>query len=352
MNPTIHDDDELLALMLRDQESQSGLYRPGPYWRGYQERSAKAIRRLGLANFRSQPAIGKGFADTIATNPFQLETNPDRFKARFLRFVSGLSKVKKIVRLYQELLDARTGSYLHYRNLYYNLQYKDYFLKRVAELPFPDTLVGNTMDCVEFDGKQYATIYLRNLLAMDTFAPLADYGAMRSVMEIGGGFGCLMHTLLSCHSNIEKLVYLDIPPMIYIATQYFKAFFGEAVTDYRQTRTMDRIRFADRPGREIICICPWQIEKLDLNIDMLWNFASFSEMTPDIVQNYANHTKRLSSPNTVLCFNMNKLATDTTSSSQQIMDAFGDMFDFEPVEALVIDKTRHYFLGRHKDASK
>lgn len=44
--------------------------------------------------------------------------------------------------------------------------------------------------------------------------------------------------------------------------------------------------------RRIVVIAPWQIERTRGSADLLWNSASFQEMEPEIVENYA----RLLSP--------------------------------------------------------
>ena len=342
----IRNDTDLLRLMMRDEEQQSDLYRPGPYWRGYQHRTLRAIERLGIENFRRHPEIGKGFADTIAMSPLELETRPERLKHKLLTRIAGLPKVKKLVRGYRELLDARTGHFLTYRSLYYDLLHRDWLEERLAEFTMPETLAGGSVDAVEIGGQRYALVYIRFLLALNSFERAADFTAMRSVMEIGGGFGAFMHLLLSRHDTIRKVVYLDIPPMIYLATQYLKSFFNDAVRDYRQTRESERIGFADNDDLEILCLCPWQIEHLDLSLDMLWNFSSFSEMPPAIVNNYAAHFKRLAGPEASVCLNMNKLASATTSSNEQVLGAFSDMFRFSPVEPLSAEGVINYHLGR------
>jgi hypothetical protein len=83
-------------------------------------------------------------------------------------------------------------------------------------------------------------------------------------------------------------VYLDITPNLYVGTQYLKAFYGDAVTDYRQTRDLTRIGFQDDDSLEILAIAPWQIENLDASVDMLFNSNSFVEMPRFVVQNYVS----------------------------------------------------------------
>jgi len=70
-------------------------------------------------------------------------------------------------------------------------------------------------------------------------------------------------------------------------------FYGNEVIDYEQTRNLNSISFSHNDLREIITICPWQIEKVDAKFDLFWNSASFQEMTKDMVINYTKHIDRL-----------------------------------------------------------
>ena len=66
----MQNDIELLDLMLRDQDSQTDVYRPGPYWKPYGDRTIKAIRSVGIENFRGSRTISKGFGEGDYPDPF------------------------------------------------------------------------------------------------------------------------------------------------------------------------------------------------------------------------------------------------------------------------------------------
>ena len=114
-------------------------------------------------------------------------------------------------------------------------------------------------------------------------------------MEIGGGFGANAHLMLSTWPRLRKMVYLDIPPNLYIGTQYLRHFFGDAVRDYRTCSQLDHISFRLDESLEIYCIAPWQLFKVHSKIDTFFNAHSFQEMSEIIVSNYANEIDRVSS---------------------------------------------------------
>lgn len=78
-------------------------------------------------------------------------------------------------------------------------------------------------------------------------------------MEIGGGFGANLHITLFNFPNIRKIIYVDIAPNLYIATQYLRSFYGDSVKDISTAKK--NFSFAETEDLEIFCILPSQIEK-------------------------------------------------------------------------------------------
>ena len=107
----------------------------------------------------------------------------------------------------------------------------------------------------------------------------------------------MLSCLLENYDKVRKVVYLDIPPTLYIGTQYLRSFYGDAVKDYTELRTKTKISFKDDDSLEILCIASWQIEKLRCKIDLFHNANSFAEMPKSIVENYGKLVKRLMSKN-------------------------------------------------------
>lgn len=126
-------------------------------------------------------------------------------------------------------------------------------------------------------------------------ASILDFRRARSLFEIGCGFGVNVHLLVENYPELRKIVYLDIPPNLYVGTQYLKSIYEDSVQDYRATRAMDRVRFATPASDqlEILAIALWQIEKLALEVNIFYNAHSFVEMPPFVVSNYAKHAAAL-----------------------------------------------------------
>jgi len=235
-----------------------------------------------------------------------------------------------------------------YASIYYQHRFGDWFDAITQKYDFPDTLHASCPRYVTLNGENYAQTYVDFMMRIHNFGRHLDFTKVRTAMEIGGGFGAWPHLVLSLYPNIRKIAYIDIPPMIYVGTQYLRHFHGDAVRDYSETRDLDRISFRDDDSREILCLCPWQIERLDISADLFWNTASFSEMTPEIVANYARHISRnLAEENAHLCLVLNKTTPHPSAKitlPNEIKSAFGPGFEFEELDPAIEHATHSLYL--------
>ena len=109
---------------------------------------------------------------------------------------------------------------------------------------------------------------------------------IKSFFEIGGGFGANIHFLITNFPNIKKVLYLDAVPNIYVGTKYLEHHFGNKVKNYLQLKNLNKINFQKDNELEILCIPPWLIEKVDVDIDHFHNASSFVEMPKIVIENY------------------------------------------------------------------
>lgn len=286
----IRDDYELLRLMLLDADAHRDSYKPGPYWRRKSKNAANQIARHGLADFRGATStIGQGYADSVILDVRHNLTGGLREPLRFL-----LESVFPFKRQFDTQVSLTTSYCNEARRLRRLLFYDN---PRVQELlgkyAIPPSLEGGCLEYVEVDGEKIAILYLMLLHEHDLVAEKVDFSIVRSFFEIGGGFGTNVHLLLENYPNIRKVVYLDIPPNLYVGTQYLRSIYGDSIRDYRESRTLDRMQFSADEEREILAIAPWQIEKLDLAVDVFYNAHSFVEMPRFVVANYADHVAKL-----------------------------------------------------------
>ena len=135
---------------------------------------------------------------------------------------------------------------------------------------------------------EYSTHYIGMADRVDILNKRFDFTKIKTYFEIGGGFGSNIHFLLTNFKNIKKVIYLDVVPNIYVGTEYLRYFYKENIKDYLSTRKSKELSFENNEKLEIICIPPWEIEKIKVEIDHFHNAASFVEMPENVVEKVRN----------------------------------------------------------------
>jgi putative sugar O-methyltransferase len=287
---TIPEDMSLLQLMLDDTRKQPPIYRFSKYWHAKAKNAAKEIEKHGLSDFRgSSNSVGVSFGDCMYCDARHLLSSGARKPFQFL-----FTKVFP----FKNIFDAQVALTTRYAEDAIRLRgYLDsthpYWTRILSQYKIPYSVAGGCRDWFELNGQKISNRYMTLMDTIDCIHKVVDFSKVRSFFEIGGGYGVNVHLLIENFPNIKKIVYLDIPPNLYVGTQYLKTFYGNKVKDYRATRDLSEIRFADNDELEIICIASWQIEKLKTPIDVFHNAHSFVEMTPEIVKNYAKLIENL-----------------------------------------------------------
>ena len=158
--------------------------------------------------------------------------------------------------------------------------------------------------------------------------------------------------MLENYKNIRKVLYLDIPPNLYVGTQYLKAFYGTAVLGYRSTKHLDSIKFSTDDNIEIFCIAPWQIEKFKSGVDVFMNSNSFIEMPINVVNNYVENFNGFpESINAAIALTTyDGFDLNTTFHPSELPKFFKDRkFDYFEVERLLNSSRKNlYFVSPGK----
>jgi len=178
-------------------------------------------------------------------------------------------------------------------------------------------------------------------------------------LEIGGGFGANIHSLIENYENIRKFLYVHIHPNIYIGTQYLKAFYGTSVKDYSTFRGKDKIAFEDNSDLEIICIPNWSLANLSssLKIDIFHNASSFTEMPSDVVKHYISCISPSFHLNTHIMLQSYMPYDSRTSMDPQSLPLFFRDFEFNSsvYSNRIISSSKSYGIllnGHHKCSAR
>ncbi len=281
---TVADDPALLDQMIRWSEQQSDLWRPTSYWRGYCQRITDELEREGLSNFRQNQGILKGFA---AGGVARRDLPRARWKRLVWRGVEQLPVVRRIISEYARLLSAENQ---HHQATRVRLAHMllDELAKDFPDLaPVNGLANGGAADAFEWRGHTVSADWLPYLARAAAFYRLVPAGEITSLIEIGPGLGFSSLAHLAINPHLKLIVNVDIPPVLYVSTQFLKSIPDIDVIDARQAGDGE---IALRPGADspsVYQLAPWQLPKIRGRLDAFFNAYSFQEMEKEICTNYA-----------------------------------------------------------------
>lgn len=314
--------DATLDVLLRDMDAADPLYRPTQFWRGAAEEMAKDLRGTGLSSFRSLPGPLSFFVPTYSFPGYR--TDSRRF-ASVHQALAGL-----------HLSDARCAIHLERLLSGEALAESDYRVLLASDMPvapfldrFSESSIGEPIEQFEFDGRRFGRASLNYLLGLAFLKRHCDLSGIRTVLEIGGGFGALGEVLLADPRNNCFYIDIDIPPTLHCARHYLAAIHGdEAILDYAATREHSTLDIASmQSSYRAATLASWQIPKLRGQIDLFVNFISFQEMEPDVVRNYLSEVDRLGA-RLVLLRNIREGKAKAAPGTVGVIEPIrGDMYD-------------------------
>jgi putative sugar O-methyltransferase len=110
------------------------------------------------------------------------------------------------------------------------------------------------------------------------------------VVEIGSGSGAQAEVLKRLYPHLT-IVLLDLAPQLYVAERFLRKAMPDFAVPYRRTHHSGWDGTLVPGG--VHALRPQAIETLDPDGRVLfWNAASFGEMEPEVVENYATHVSR------------------------------------------------------------
>lgn len=344
-NELISDDTDLLSLMLSENKDCPAIYQPGPYWALKTKAAVKELGKFGLSSFRGyENNTITSFGDNAAIDVRYAYSSGIRYLlGRLYRDIypfSSLfnSQVDLTKSYFDQLVKLRTE---HYKSS-----------QRVQDLigryRFPtNNCKGGCMSFGIFDGMKISHHYLQAIDTIDVIRENVDLDCIRSYFEIGGGFGTNTHLLIENYPNIRKIVYLDIPPNLYVGTQYLKSFYGSKVKSFKDTHKLERIRFQSNEELEIYCIAPKQIEQLECSIDFTHNAHSFVEMPVKVVCNYAKHIERLMAVNSglIALVSYDRFDLSSTFDPDNLPGYFSSSFAKIERNTIVPGRSNYYYIS-------
>lgn len=281
-----------LELAWQDMERQDALYRPSVCWRDASRYFVEQLRANGPEAFRSTEVANGFFSPTYGppSNSWS-RAEVDALEAWHATTTPSAKQRMTLVHL------LRGGAHA----------LADFRVLTAADDParlprldrFSESGHGQPWEQFEFEGRRFSRSALNYLLGLAFLKRHLGAEVPQVVLEIGGGFGTLGEILASAAIPGCRYIDIDIPPTQFVAQSYLSAVVGpENVSTYADTRDLDVIDLSAL--RPFSVLCPWQLPKLQGQVDLFVNFISFQEMEPDIVENYLRHVDRLGARHVLL----------------------------------------------------
>ena len=278
---------DLLRQMRRDMELQEDLFRPTEFWREASERIEHELEEGGMENFRRLAGPRGFFVPSYGPpgNGLSME-DIGSLEAVILR---GAETGSKKHRTLLESLDGTAWALADYR-VFLAGDRKEIApdLSKVSE-----SRGGNPLDGFEVEGRRFSRSmlnYLHGLAFLKQQLGSEGMRQIRTILEIGGGYGTLGEILHQCGPEYAYLD-VDIPPTGAVALHYLGQLKGIKLHDYGETRELLEVQVPE-PGHQMV-LCPWQLPRVHGTVDLLWNFISFQEMEPEVVRFYLAEGRRL-----------------------------------------------------------
>lgn len=287
----------LLNLMLRDMNKQNKLYKPTTFWEVGSKIIIDTLEDNNLSDFRNLLVIRHYFVPGYSTVEY-LDNNT-KYDSIIKDFNKIVNDKRFTIRL-QRLFTGDTSAFNDYRVLQSSNLNKAPYTDKVSE-----SKVGNPLEQVNFNNRNFSRSFLNYLLGLNFLKQTVDTSDIKTVMEIGGGFGTLGEILLKDERNDAFYINADIPPVGFVSSYYLQEVFGkESIADYEDTKDLEVLDIhALKTKYDALNICSWQVPKLKGKIDLFVNFISFQEMEPDVVKNYCKYIDNLE-PKYILLRNM------------------------------------------------
>lgn len=280
--------DYLLKKMILSYESNKKEIIISRYWKELMNKNIAQLTETGFDNFRQ----------TLALNYFTWllkESDPQIYflKSNLPLGVVLYAKDKaKTGNKYPLLNDEQSTRYNFFTLLLWEFAKQQ--VPRIILERLNEPLLGNPL-ILNLDGKYISPDLINSMLEYQSIAiGVKDFQKIRTVLEIGAGYGRIAYVILSLNSNLRYII-ADIPPALYVAQRYLSQVFPEKnifqFRDFSNFRDIEKDFFSS----QIIFLMPHQLKKLpDKITDLSLAIDCLHEMLPKQINFYFNMFNRLS----------------------------------------------------------
>lgn len=287
----IADDPALLSMMIQGASQSGPLWIATPYWQGYRDRILRELARNGLRGMRNNQTLLKGFAFGGMPRP---ELPALGWKRTVWEILAALPGVNRILAEHNRVFAAE---YERHKATRRNLARvaMDEIVKVFPDLKPPVGIANEGADdAFAWRGHVLVPAFAMYLSRLADFYTNVPPKEVTAILEIGPGLGLSSLAHMTLNPHLRVIANVDIVPVLYLSTQFLRSVDGIDLVDYREMR--DHVSIAIEPvesGVRLYQMAPWQLPKLEGQIDYFFNSFSFQEMEEEIVRNYVQEIFRL-----------------------------------------------------------
>lgn len=155
------------------------------------------------------------------------------------------------------------------------------------------------------EGNPFRIYYNKKLISQDLGNSFLEYqsimdsgidtSSIKTVMELGAGYGRTGYAFLKLNPNIRYII-VDIPPALYVAERYLSdQFAGRKVFKFRPFARFEDVA-QEFEQAQLAFLLPHQLELIpDKSVDLFINISSLHEMLPSQISYYLNQIDRVTS---------------------------------------------------------
>lgn len=260
---------------------------PSKYW---QQLNKKNLRQISDSSYEN-------FKRTVARNYFTFIVKPSNHQIRFL--MGSLPFGQAVGIFATSFFAPRHELFKWYQSFYYNLLTR--LLWAYVQEVDSNRLLDRLREPIE--GNPPRVYHRKRLITQDLANSFLEYlsvmnagvetGDIRTIMELGSGYGRTAYVYLSLHPEC-RYVLVDIPPALYICERYLSKLFGDRkIFSFRAFERYEDIK-EEYENADIVFMMPHQLEHLpDKSIDLFINISSLHEMRMDQICYYFEVMARL-----------------------------------------------------------
>ncbi len=275
-----------LAIMMDHLVSSASFASLSPYWTYLARKNIIQLTRRGLENFKQ----------TVARDYFVIvDWKRNYYYENLTKGYSREELEKKYGNIKQhEYFNSRESeSYNVFTSLLLEHVLKLSESKRYLTLEEPS--MGNPA-FITHEGKRITSDLLNSILDYDSLFHSISENEIKTVLEVGGGYGRNAFCNISLLPNLKRYIMVDIPPALFLAQSYISTVFpNKKVFQYRPFTSFAEVE-KEFNESELVFLLPEQIALLpDKSIDLGIAIDCLHEMDKAQVEKYFHDFDRLTS---------------------------------------------------------